>query len=970
MLCLAFTIAGVRIAAAQQTQPVVTLVTDFENDAVASSITEVRNVLATDCAARRASIPARGRSALAIEIGATVPGASVACDLLLRVPMRFAQADRVASYCWIRGGEIRLGFRIRDAQNHIFETPLQTVRTPNRWVHVAAELKASTLRALDADAELTWPIRILGYRVETDEIGRQTVLLDDLQLEHRVEASDTISGTFSFDNPTKIYEPGATVGAKVSIENKSHRKRLTISIELAWVREDGTKIKTQHRTAINLLPSGNDYRSRQPIDFSLRINEPGLYRLVARVRSRGWRAARVFETTIAVMRSNRNLSRGRSAFIGLRTNLFREPITDQMLEIELARDIGVHLLAVDVPWGMIEPKPEQMSYRELDRVVNAVTSRDMAILIALTQPPPWLDEENQDFGARQAALIESLATRYGGRARRFQLPADARNTVEAMRRARHKAASVHPDVTVIAPSMALPLSPGSSLASAARDDDMPQAMFETQGDPIAAGGVLREFSNSAAVSWRSSDWWRHTAGPEPGDGTVSDAEAIVRHYAEAVSRGVAGLIWFDLRDDGNDPESPELMRGLVSRDFSPKHALLGFAAAARVFTGMRYAGQVSGAPPEYDSAYFIGSERHLAMMLPKPNRRMPAVLAPFQTAPGSLEMFDFHGGNIDLLTSRAPPLVLTSRRPFFVALNLQNAEPEPQLGFGRSWLNVPSQVFFEDQADLAIEIIAPTRLAGSFLQIEPPPNAPFTSNVKAKLLRARAGDKIRHDIVLSSRGDAQFQRSRCDVKLTIEGDEISVPVEVVRQAVVSRIAPDADPAAPDLRIATLSGPARGATAFVELYASYNSRELTLTLDVTDDRHLPFDPEQAESDGGDELLVGLALEGADAHAEFRLAAAGADALATPLFGTSTQQLRDWRFSASDLNAAGRRRFVVTVTAKSLGLRSLGVGRRFLACVRYLDDDGAGQRNSHNWGEGLDGSRSTDRFLWLRLGSRRR
>ena len=970
MLCLAFTIVAAPSAAAQQTQPVVTLVADFENDAVASSITEVRNVLAADCAARRASIPARGRNALAIEIGATVPGASVACDLLLRVPMRFAQADRVASYCWIRGGEIRLGFRILDAQNHIFETPLQTVRTPNRWVHVAAELKPSTLRALDADAELTWPIRILGYRVETDKIGRQTVLLDDLQLEHRVEASRTITGEFSFDNPTKIYEPGATVGAKVSIENKSRRKRLTISIQLAWLREDGTKIKTQHRTAIDLLPSGNDYRSRQPIDFSLRINEPGLYRLVARVRSPAWRAPRVFETTIAVMPSNRNLPRGRSAFIGLRTNLFREPITDQMLEIELARAIGVHLLAVDVPWRMIQPKPEPMNYGELDRVVNAVTSRDMAILIALTQPPLWLDQQDQDFAARQATLIESLAARYGGRARRFQLPADPRNTVEVMRLARQKAASVHPDVTVIAPSLALPLAPGSSHPAAPKEDGLPQAMFETQGDPIAAGGVLRDFSNSAALSWTSSHWWRHTAAPEPGAGSVSDAEAIVRHYAEAVSRGVAGLIWFDLRDDGNDPELPELMRGLVSRDFSPKHALLGFAAAARVFTGMRYAGQVVGAPPEYDSAYFIGSERHLAMMLPKPNRRMPAVLAPFQTAPGSLEMFDFQGGKFDLLISRAPPLVVALRRPFFVALNLLNAEPEPQLGFGKSWLSVPSQVFFEDQGDLAIEIIAPLRLAGSFLQIEPPSDAPFASNVKAKSLRARAGDKIRHDIVLSSTTNAQFQRSRFNVKLAIEGDEISVPVEVVRQAVVRRVSPNADPATPDLRIATLTGPARGATATVHLYASYNSRELTLTIDVIDDRHVPFDPAQADAQRGDELLVGLALEGADHHVEFRLTAASEDGLVTPLVGTSPRQLRGWRFSTSDLDTGGRRRFVITVTAKSLGLRRFEVDRRFLACIRYLDDDGAGRRDAHNWGEGLDTSRSSDGFLWLRLGSRRR
>ncbi|MCH7873165.1 MAG: hypothetical protein IID33_15835, partial [Planctomycetes bacterium] len=205
-------------ALGRQTQPIVTIVADFDDNTVAAGIVDVRNVLAGDCFARRASIPARGLGALAVEIGATIPGASLAADLLLRVPVRFDQADRVAAYCWIKSDQVRLGFRIRDAADQVFETPLQTVRSHNRWINVEADLKPSALRRVRGEQALTWPIQILGLRVETDKIGRQTAYLDELRVEHRVRRHETIVGSFSFDRLTKIYEPGATVSAIVSLE--------------------------------------------------------------------------------------------------------------------------------------------------------------------------------------------------------------------------------------------------------------------------------------------------------------------------------------------------------------------------------------------------------------------------------------------------------------------------------------------------------------------------------------------------------------------------------------------------------------------------------------------------------------------------------------------------------------------------------------------------------------------------------
>jgi hypothetical protein len=314
-------------------------------------------------------------------------------------------------------------------------------------------------------------------------------------------------------------------------------------------------------------------------------------------------------------------------------------------------------------------------------------------------------------------------------------------------------------------------------------------------------------------------------------------------------------------------------------------------------------------------------------------------------------------------------LLIPTRRPFFVALNLVNPEPEPQLGFAKSWLTIPSQVFFEQQGAFAVEVVAPLRLAGSFLQIESPPGAPWTSNIAAKVLRARVGDEIREEIVLTRTGDDDFERARVDIKLDIEGDQIVIPLPVVRQAVVRRVAPNADFAADELRIATLSGPRHGGTASIDVYAAYTSRTLTLTLDVTDDKHLPLEADSSDGRRGDELLFGLAREGADDHVELRLTRNGDEARLIPRNGTGGQQLRGWNCRVGEADG-DRRRFIISVSPKALGLKRFEAETRLLVCAVYHDDDGGLRRDSYGWGEGLDGSRSTDGYMWLRLARRQR
>jgi hypothetical protein len=457
-----------------------------------------------------------------------------------------------------------------------------------------------------------------------------------------------------------------------------------------------------------------------------------------------------------------------------------------------------------------------------------------------------------------------------------------------------------------------------------------------------------------------------------GAGAIYDAEAVFRYYVKAAALGVEGLIWFDLRDDGNDPDQPDQLRGLIQRDFSPKHGVVGFAAAARALTGARYAGPVFGTPPEFDSAYFITADRHLAVQLPHPNRARPAVLAPFSDVPGELRVMDYLASPRSVLRTPMGPLVQPLDRPFVVTLALANADPDPQLGFAKPWLKLPSRVYLDGDAKLELELTAPMPLRGSFVRVVVPRDVPLSSSITARALKAAAGETLSQEIVLTA-ADERFDRATVTVDLSLEGERVELPVEVIRQTPVKRRRLGQNIAVPEFRLIELGG--RNATATVEVFGGYQLDQLALAIRVEDDAMVPYD---GKSGRGDALLVGLALEGQDRHVELRLetASPGANAgrddgappeqLLSAIHGTPPSWVGAWRVSVE--SDQGERTWLLTIPAASLGVDRLLENARLRIALRYLDDDGSALREDHVWGGGLDGSRSTEPFAVLHLAGR--
>ncbi len=952
--------------------PVVTTLADFEDDSVAASITEADRALLADCTTGRSAVPARGQRALVVAIGATEPGASAVCELRFRVATRFAHARRVATYVWLTQGSVAVQFRIRDADGRLFESRRREVGAHNRWVRLTAKLADGEFEPLErrAATRIVWPVQVVGYRIHTRTVGRQTVYIDDLEVEQTAEGPDLLRGEFWLDKPTHLYEPGSVVYAAVVLENISTVSTLPLTVEMSWLRADGSKLTTG-RQSLSLPARGSSFRSRQPVDFSQQVPEPGLYRLVARVRAPGWLRPAVFETTVAAVYSNRALPRGRSTFFGLRTNLLREPLADRMREIAIAREIGAQLLLVETPWRRIAPQPGRLLLDDLEPVVDAVTARDIAVMLAIVEPPA--DLAPADFWQRQTELVAELAEHFGARVIGYQParppgagPALDAAEIAGLQDVRQRLRAVRPTATLLTPPVDVHpdgpvrwprIEPTGGL----------ELCFATSGRSAAGLAALDRLARSSGQTWGPGQRWMHISRPIVGPGSLSDACAVLKHYVQAATAGVAGVIWADLRDDTADPRHPEQMTGLVRRDFSPKTTLLGLADTIGMLQGLIHAGPLAGTPDEFRSALFIGGSRQVAVLLPRPNRILPGVLVPYHTAEaGMLNVLDFSRRPQPLLETPFSALAISQPAPFFITLDATRSLPEPALALARPWLRVPRSVLISDRpaadgsvGSLTITLDALGPLRRSYVQLKLPPNLPVRSTFSSRALRAAAGESRSFDVKFERVNDEPLQPATATLRLSLEGRAVELPIELLPLETVRRYRRGRQLADEAFALGTLTPPPTSLVDLsAELCGGYERRKLHLLVTL---------PEQLEADGT--LLVGLAAADSDSHLEVRisrpfdahpeLAAAGA---------TEPGQIRGWKVRAAEASPPGHRAVHLTIPPRSLGLKAFAPGQRLLAAVRFAEPSRRDRREAVviEWGHGLGGEDSSAGYNWLELG----
>lgn len=934
----------------------VTVLADFEDESTAARVTSTVNVGASACVVRREAIPARGQHSLALEMGASRPDASAALDLEYRLPARFERGAKAAWVAWINEGQVSIALRIRDDRGRVFESAPQTLRDRRRWVRMSVDLTTAPLqpvlvaapgpgaKAGEGSDGPAWPIEILGYRIATTAVGRQAVFLDDLEVEHSIGLTEQVRTRFAFDRPTQFYEPGATVRASLELENRSRAHDLRLTITLTWVDSDGLEMKPV-RSLVSLPASSANFRSRQTVDVVTALSEPGLYRLTARVFAAGWPSDAIAETAVAVTLSNRGLPRGRSTFFGVHTDLLRQPPIDQQLEIDLAREIGVQLLAVDAPWAQLEPEPGRFDLAALEALVSTIVSKDMAIALLLTEPPAGLSDPAQ-FDQRQGDLVAAVCQKLGRRVGFLQATAPSSWTSEqrlALRESLQKrAAAINRDAVVLAPAMRL----SDQNAADALARAVPQGVV-TEGDALLALREFRSRSDDLGGSWPDGSWWTHRGDPPQGLGSPYDATSLLRLYLGAAERGVGAVIWGDLRDASNDARFPQQRRGLVRRDFSPRLGLIGFANTAGLLAGMRYTGKVAGTPDAYESAMFIGADHQVGVLVPRLNRALPALLAPASTVPCELTVMDFERRARPLHDTPLGLWTPSVEGPLFFSLAFEAAQTEDRLVLRRPCVDVPSLLPVRDPQTLRVNVLPPVPLRRSYVQLQAGESSRLNGPWPAMPVRAGAGEAAAVEIPVAWKEHAARRPEPLVLAATLEGTRIDIPLRVAPLAAVRK---GTGEWVADENIVGSLRDADGQESPVRVYAAYASDRFQIAVSAP-----------TASTPALELLIGLAVEKGERILEAAAGPLSGSPALRPLTGTDPGALGGWKCRRLE-RAGAPPALVVEVPAAALGLERLAEGQRLLVALRLRD---SASKLDLRWGEGLDGRGTTAGYEWLEL-----
>ncbi|MCA9245255.1 MAG: hypothetical protein KDA32_14965, partial [Phycisphaerales bacterium] len=447
---------AIMCAANSPAAKIVSVLADFEADDFLTSAEGLVASVPTDWTIEPAAIPARGQRSLAITAASTKPNPGAVIRLQYRNPARFEQADLVSARAWLNQGAAQVAFVVEDALGRSFSTTPADIGGVRRWAELRSKLDRDALgkpRGQTPDAApdiepVQWPLEIVGIEVRFAGAGRHTLYFDDFEIEHDVAPIDIVRGEFFTDRMSPVVDDGAEARFVFSLENRSKTEPVNGALDLTLYAPDGAKIAEERRT-VTLPPKGADYRSKQTFPFSRATEDAGFYRAVARLTS-GATPSVEWSHGLIVLPQRPDAVRGRDQLFGVRAALFDQTPVDRLFEIEAAAALGAHLIAIETPWDLIQPRNDPPSLDELERLAKWAIDRRLEPMIVLTRPPSGLPAGEP--GANQERLLAAIVGRLGRGVRHYQLASEPGVDMNKVAmRVRAKLASLLDDVVILAP---------------------------------------------------------------------------------------------------------------------------------------------------------------------------------------------------------------------------------------------------------------------------------------------------------------------------------------------------------------------------------------------------------------------------------------------------------------------------------------------------------------------------------------
>jgi hypothetical protein len=503
---------------------------------------------------------------------------------------------------------------------------------------------------------------------------------------------------------------------------------------------------------------------------------------------------------------------------GVLAHLMRCTPAELTKQADLIGHLGADVVRTDATWDHIQPDREVWNYQKLDRCIDALISRKVEPQLTLAYTARWAttgDRNAADWhqwhnvapqSEAYVRFAEMTVNRYKDRVHHWEIwnepdinfwLSTPEAYAELFNAASRHIAEVDPTAKVLNGGFAM-IEQGPNKNFLARAlplmDQADWSVWAYHDYHTFQEMQLREDKHRKYYKDAGARMpvWINEGGflcLLPG-GERAQALTLVKKIASAPSMGIAGYVWYDLRDDGQDPVENEHHMGLTSFNYQPKPAFAAYQNLIRELGGKPFAGRLkpqTGLEQTWGLVYGspAPSEQVMVLWIENPDRRVPVWIG---ASGGAIESID------DFMGNRLPPrrlgegtVVTLSDEPLYVRFRGDMPVVKPIL-------DTPAQVAVlpDKPAEFEVRVSNPLATAITFQCDASTTLTGYVAAVPMKSLTVapRSAGSLRVTLTPSAASPSQVQdtdyRGTASVRLASEDGVLEVQVACERVLSIPR----------------------------------------------------------------------------------------------------------------------------------------------------------------------------------------
>ena len=711
--------------------------------------------------------------------------------------------------------------------------------------------------------------------------------------------------------------------------------------------------------------------------------------------------------------------RGKGFLFGVCSHPQSKPREHQELEAMAAGLMGAKIMREDVGWGRFQPREDTWNFEPFDYCVDIFGKYgvELEAIYSYCAPwavakdwkpirPNWKRGQRPDYG-HWARFIRTFAKRYRGKVHYVEVWNEpelfgfanftAEEYVELMKIAYTETKREAPEMTVLTagfttyPALARyndPLHMEKSLTLGRGFYDVHafhgHGPYDGYRNTIRALLDIRRELKVEQVPWYANE----TAVPSNWGGELWQATQLIQKFLFSWANGSIGYNWYDLRNDGFDPQDGEHNFGLITHDFHPKAAYLSYTMLARHFTQATYRQPL---PLDGGQDAFVFTAQNGDMLIPHWNS--DSTIASRLILLGGLSdrttatLVDIFGNETPLPVQNNAVIINITKQPAVLRLAGQKDLPTPRDFFsivrGKPVMDNPgnSQNYRLRAQDLFLAANAPNQLSFTLTN---PTAKPLDAAIRLQLIPGITADADRLACVIPPGQTAQLD-------FTLRSDTLPLQATIQAQVqlgslwtgtfpiAISRVTtlpvPDGKPAfvvnqrsqntklvpeAGDLQHLTWTGPEDCSAQF---WLDIRDGRLLVTAVVTDDRHVqPFSGFDVWK--GDNIQLAI-CHGSEPYCELGLTHRNDGASETFVFSAPKDAKPSVSLQTARDDAKRTTTYRAAIDLASIGMTEDTARRGFLFNAIVNDNDGDTREGYMAIAPGIGTGKSVRLFPVIRL-----